>query len=203
MTAKEALFLSVFLFLSVLVISWLISKTLFCISLVSIFLAVTYSAPPIRWKSRGVWSCIVQAIFYGFISFNTGWFLSCGKFNLSPALAGVLLGMLIIGYGSTADIADYARDKKNKIKTLPVVYGSKTASRFYAILMILPYLLALAFHALGVLQVNNTILVMLCLVTLYLAWRTIMDHSTENISKIHMMGVMLEGVAPFIFVANM
>lgn len=201
-TAKEALFLSVFLFLSVLVISWLISKTLFCISLVSIFLAITYSAPPIRWKSRGIWSCIVQAVFYGFISFNTGWFLSCGKFNLSPAVAGVLLGMLIIGYGSTADIADHDRDKKNKIKTLPVIYGPKTASRFYAVLMILPYLLALVFHFLGVLQINNLVLIILFMVTCYLAWRTIMDYSKENISKIHMVGVILEGIAPFLFVTN-
>ncbi|KKK52763.1 hypothetical protein LCGC14_3101630, partial [marine sediment metagenome] len=163
---------------------------------------VTYSAPPIRWKGRGVWSCIVQAIFYGFISFNTGWFLSCGKFNLSPALAGILLGMLIIGYGSTADIADYARDKKNKIKTLPVVYGPKAASIFYAVLMILPYLLALVFHSLGVLRVNNILLITLVSVTCYLAWRTMVDHSVENISKIHMMGVMLEGIAPFLFVTS-
>lgn len=199
-SAKEALLLSLSLFILTLVIALKVSFVLFFTLFIGVLLGITYSAPPIRWKKRGIWSCIVQGFGYGFITFNTGWYLSSGKFGLYPALIGVLLGMLIIGYGSTADIADYNNDRKNKIKTVPVVFGVRVASRFYAAFMAFPYAIILLLYKIEVVSINEMLFLVLVVVTGYAGWRMVTDYSPENASKIHIIGVALECAAPFLFI---
>ncbi len=197
---KEVLLLSLSLFTLTTIIALAVSLVLLVIVLMAISMAVAYSAPPIRWKSRGIWGCVIQGIAYGFITFNTGWYLSCGRFGLYPWVIGLLLGILVIGYGSNADIADCKNDRKNRIKTIPVILGERTASRFYAALMILPYVIIFLLCKAEVVSINELLFLVLVLVTGYAAWQTVADYSTENASKIHIVGVTLECVAPFLFV---
>lgn len=199
-STKETISLSLLLFLLTLVMALKVSFILFFMLSIGILIAITYSAPPVRWKNRGIWGCIVQGFAYGFITFNTGWYLSSGRFGLYPAFIGLLLGILIIGYGSTADLADFKSDKKNNIKTLPVIWGERRASIFYVALMLIPYIVYLLICKAGILSINIMLFLILVIPTGYIAYQTITDYSPKNISKVHMIGVVLESIAPFLFV---
>lgn len=199
-SAKETVSFSITLFLLSLMMALKVSFILFFILSIGVLIAITYSAPPVRWKNRGIWGCIVQGFAYGFVTFNTGWYLSSGRFELYPAFIGLLLGGLIIGYGSIADLADCNTDKKNNIKTLPVILGERGASVFYVALMLIPYILYLLICKAGILSMNKMLFLILMILTGYIAYQTIIDHSPKNISKVHMIGVVLESIAPFLFI---
>lgn len=199
-SAKETVSLSILLFSLTLLMALRVSLILFFILSIGILIAITYSAPPVRWKNRGIWGCIVQGFAYGFITFNTGWYLSSGRFGLYPTFIGLLLGILIIGYGSTADLADFRSDKKNNVKTLPVIWGKRRASIFYVVLMVIPYIVYLLVCNAGILSMNIMLFSILVIPTGYIAYQTITDYSPKNISKVHMIGVVLESIAPFLFI---
>lgn len=199
---NQALCLSIALFLSTLVIALGSGLGLFVIVAFSIVIAVTYSAPPVRWKNRGIWGCAVQGFAYGFITFNTGWYLATGRFDLYPVVVGLLLGTLIVGYGSTADLADRETDEENGIKTLPVVLGPRKASVFCVASMGTPYLVYLAMCATGMLTFHKITFLGLMATTTFVAYRILRNQTSKSFSQVHMIGVVLESIAPFLFIGN-
>lgn len=196
---KEALIISILLFSISLIVAYKINITFFILIFIGVFFAITYSAPPIRWKNRGVFAGIVRGIAYGFITFNAGWYLVSDVFSIQPIFIGLLLTILVFGCSITADIADYSEDKENGIQTLPVVIGREKTAKMCSFFIIIFFFLSSLVYICGYLKLN-ILLLPLFFIGIYMAVSALRSNSTLTMSRLHMIGVFLETLCPFIFV---
>jgi len=120
-TEKRALFLSmIFLFLS-LICSWLVNIQFFLISLLLFVVSITYSMPPMRFKTRPIGDILCNTLTGGLV-FVAG--LSIGGDNMIPLL--ILVGFFTppIYYIPTL-IWDYKYDTKAGLKTSAIYFDHK------------------------------------------------------------------------------
>ncbi len=198
---RQVLVSSISLFLLSLIVASKVDFSFFLLVSVGALIGITYSAPPLRWKDRGLIGSMLIGFAYGFITFNAGYYLVSKQITFTSTLIGILLSIFIAGYGSIFALADYNDDKKNNIMTFPVRVGLKRAAKTYSLFMLVPYVCAGILLLLGILKVNVWLFALLLVATTYMAFRLIRNCSNEKgVSKIHLFGVLLESFAPFLFV---
>jgi chlorophyll synthase len=109
-----------------LVLSIIISVLLFILMLVCVFLAIIYSAPPIRIKNRAGFDVLLNATGAGILCSFAGWILE------KPIMDFPFLWLIPMFCGVAAiyiptTIIDYESDKKNNVNTISVALGKKGA----------------------------------------------------------------------------
>lgn len=109
-----------------------------------ILLAVSYylySVHPLRLKKHFISSSILIGLATTFTSM-AGYFLVSGERSLSsfPLKAILIIGISQGLISNMKDIKDYKGDKKENIKTIPVVFGEKNAKRIISMLWFIVYI---------------------------------------------------------------
>lgn len=89
-----------------------------------IILALLYSAPPIRLKKITLSDGIIGGFLYGVFPLISLWSIMGGDF---PAMFIIILFFLILSISPIKNIEDVEGEKKEKIKTIPVLFGIKNS----------------------------------------------------------------------------
>ena len=120
-----------------------------------------YSAPPVRTKARGIWANVTIAIPRGVLLKVAGW--SCVKSVLAvePWYIGLIFGLFLLGASSTKDFADMEGDRAGGCRTLPIIYGVRTAAWMISPFFVIPFLLMPLGSAAGILTGNPVALTLL------------------------------------------
>jgi chlorophyll synthase len=130
------------------------------------FFAFFYSAKPLRMKEAGAWSSLIwQALSRGFLPPVIAAFIF--KANYGIITLSVLAFMWVLALQSTKDFGDIEGDKKQGVKTLPIVYGVDGARKIMSFLILSYTLVLLLFISRGLIPKTLAGLVPVALLALY------------------------------------
>jgi len=125
---EDAIKLGLVLLLITLVASAMLNLYCFLFSAIGVFLAIYYSAEPIRAKKRHwIINLSWQALARGFLPFLITWCVFGALSNLLPWVLATSGFFWVFAYQATKDFVDFKGDKKFGIKTLVVVRGPRGA----------------------------------------------------------------------------
>jgi chlorophyll/bacteriochlorophyll a synthase len=133
-----------------LVVAGLLGFWVFCAACVGLALAWAYSAPPLRLKLNGYWSCLTVGLCYE----GLPWFTGAAALSVRlpdwriPTLA-VLYSAGAFGIMVLNDFKSIEGDRALGIRTLPVQLGVRRAALFSCVAMLLPQLGVIALLALS------------------------------------------------------
>jgi 4-hydroxybenzoate polyprenyltransferase len=114
--------------------------------LLSLFLVILYSTPPLRLRNTIFSSCFVGigsslALFFGYVS-QKGIILDSTIFSL-----GILVFFAVSLGGVIKDFKDYKGDRKNKVKNIYTIFGLTKGKKISLVLIAISFLLPLfLFH---------------------------------------------------------
>ncbi|MEZ4519014.1 MAG: prenyltransferase [Chloroflexota bacterium] len=108
--------------------------------LLAVFLAWSYSSPPL-WLNRHGLGEITGAILVPGITTLLGFMAQAGKFNLIPVLAAVPLVFIQFAMLVSVNFPDFAGDTLVNKRTLVVIVGPERGARLFAGSLFLAYLL--------------------------------------------------------------
>jgi 4-hydroxybenzoate polyprenyltransferase len=137
------------------------SRECFWIVLVAAFLTWAYSAPPFRTKRLGVWANVTIAIPRGVLLKVAGWSSVKTIMGVEPWYIGAIFGLFLLGASTTKDFADIEGDRADGCKTLPILYGIKTAAWMISPFFVFPFALIPLGVQLDILTGNRTLLLWL------------------------------------------
>lgn len=147
------------------ILAWLASpddrRECFWIVVFTTFLCWAYSAPPLWTKRRGFLANITIAIPRGVLLKVAGWSTVKTIVGAEPWYIGSIFGLFLLGAASTKDFADIEGDRAGGCRTLPIVYGVKSAAWIIAPFFVLPFFLIPLGVWKGVLTGNATLLMIL------------------------------------------
>ena len=144
-----------------LMVGWLISPWAFVATLMGLFLAWAYSAPPLRLKQNGWWGNAACGFSYEGLAWFTGSAVMLG--DGFPAFASIVLALLYsIGAHGIMTLNDFKAiegDRQMGVRSLPVQLGVNDAAWNACKMMIFPqyvvvgflYWYGSSFHALAIL----------------------------------------------------
>lgn len=130
-------------FLISLTAALFINATSFLIMLTAILLALIYSLPPIRFKRFGYWNNLL-------IGFESALMFAAGFVSQNPDIKLLPLNIFLTVFvifsiaGNIKDLKDYREDKREGIKTLPVLLGRKRSVKVLALLTSICFPLSVA-----------------------------------------------------------
>jgi 4-hydroxybenzoate polyprenyltransferase len=150
-TKKEAINISIVLYISAVLLSILINFTfalfIICIS----FFSITYSLPP-RIKKFLFLNQIWVAIPRGFLGILGSWSVFGDPFQKLPLAIACIAAIFLFGGTSTKDILDAEADKKAGTKTLVNVFGIKKTALISFIFMTVAFILIIPFIILNIIE---------------------------------------------------
>lgn len=122
-------------------LAWLINYQ--CLSIVAAGAAFTmiYSVPPIRTKRYWPLANFTIAVPRGVLLVAAGWSTAADVRTLEPWYISLVFGAFVLGAASTKDFADVEGDKAGGCRTLPLIYGPRTAALIISPFLVLPFLL--------------------------------------------------------------
>ena len=123
-------------------LAFAISYNVFVFILCSLGLGFIYSMPPIRLKRFGIVSTFALSM-VSLLWLFAGYF-AAGAENISgfPISTALFVIFFITLSFNAKDLKDIEGDRKEGIKTIPVVFGEKKARKIIGLLIIASYLLA-------------------------------------------------------------
>lgn len=138
---KKAIIFALILYLSALILSWLINLQFFLLVLITAIITFFYSAPPLRIKKYPFISNIFIALPRGMFLIVAGWSITKSIFNIEPWFIGLIFALYLLGAATTKDFSDTRGDNKFGIKTLPVLYGPEKAAKIISPFLYAPFML--------------------------------------------------------------
>lgn len=100
--------------------------TILYIVLITAFLGLFYSAPPLRLSYHGFGELLIGLIF-GPLNMIGTYYAACGEINNKIILVSIPVGLLVMNIVYIHSILDFAADKKIGKKTLAVLLNNTTA----------------------------------------------------------------------------
>lgn len=150
-TIREALCISLMMYILAFMLSLLVNITFSVfILLISIF-TVTYSLPP-RLKDSLYYNQIWVGIPRGLLGILASWSVFGNPIHPLPVTIGLIAMCFLTGGSITKDIIDSKADKKNGTSTLVNTYGVKQAALMSLPLMFFPFLFIPIFIDIGILE---------------------------------------------------
>lgn len=125
-----------------LMVGWLINPVVFAATVLGVFLAWIYSAPPVRAKANGWWGPGVCAAAYEGLTWFTGAAVMVGGVPDARNIAVLVLyaagahGIMVLN-----DFKAVAGDAVSGVRSLPVLLGTDRAARVACWTMAVPQLL--------------------------------------------------------------
>lgn len=111
------------------------------IVLLTAFLTYAYSGPPFRTKRFGWGANLTIAIPRGMLVLVAGWSAVRSIWHPEPWFIGLILGLFVFGAATTKDFSDIEGDEANGVRTLPIIYGVRTAVYLIAPFFVIPFML--------------------------------------------------------------
>ncbi len=147
-------------------LSFLRGPIIFIIGTIGAFAGFFYTARPISYKYYGLGGPSIF-LWMGVVMVWGIYYIQTGIQSWYPVLIGIPVSFLITGMQHSNELRDYENDKKNGIRTAPVIMGFKAARYYYYFLIISAYL------SLGLLIVYKLLppWTLLAFITLPLAYR--------------------------------
>ena len=131
-----------------LLLAWLVAPDgrheCFWIASIAAGLTVAYSVPPLRTKRFAILSNLTVAVARGLLLKVAGWSAVRTIADPEPWYIGAVFALFLVGATTTKDFSDVAGDVKGGCRTLPVVYGPRTAARMIAPFFVFPFLMIAA-----------------------------------------------------------
>ena len=122
--------------------------SLFVLILISGLASLSYNIGPLNFKHRGL--AMVQVFLLMGVMMVQGAFLAMsGQFSSTAFLHSIPISMLVSLLLLSNELRDWETDKDKEIKTLSVRIGYKNAVRIYWGLIVITYLLSIAFFLSG------------------------------------------------------
>jgi chlorophyll/bacteriochlorophyll a synthase len=165
MPGRSGLYLALLWSALSLFVAWLLGCWVFWAACLGLALAWAYSAPPLRLKMNGYWSCLAVGLCYE----GLPWFTGAAALSVKlpdwriPTLA-VLYSAGAFGIMVLNDFKAIEGDRALGIRTLPVQLGVRRAALFACVAMLLPQLgviALLAWSTSGIATVAVSVLVLL------------------------------------------
>lgn len=101
-----------------------------------------YSAPALgRTKASTIGANLTIAIPRGLLLKVAGWSMVASIFHIEPWFIGGIFFLFLLGAASTKDFSDMPGDRLGGCRTLPIVFGVRTAARMVAPFFVLPWFL--------------------------------------------------------------
>ena len=122
--------------------------TLLWIGLIGIILALTYTAPPLKYKYKGLGELGVLLI-WGPLMIGGSYFIQTLTINWPIIIISIPIGLLVVLVLLINNIRDYESDKSQKIITLAILFSPKKALHFFTALIILAYLWVITISIFG------------------------------------------------------
>lgn len=137
------------LFLLALAKAYFVNTTFFLLLTVLVLATIFYSAPPLRLKQFLWTNNIHQAFIRGVLGVLAAWSIFSPLTIQTVAMASVMF-FLILPSQASKDFGDVAGDTEFRIRTLPVIYGPSKAILYMKLLLLMPFVLVLAWTWAGV-----------------------------------------------------
>jgi 1,4-dihydroxy-2-naphthoate octaprenyltransferase len=120
-------------------LSLLRGPIIFIIGTIGAFAGFFYTARPISYKYYGLGGPSIF-LWMGVIMVWGIYYIQTGFHSWYPVLVGIPVSFLITGMQHSNELRDYENDKKNGIRTAPVIMGFKAARYYYYFLILSAYL---------------------------------------------------------------
>ena len=93
----------------------------------SLLLNVTYSAPPVRAKSKWPWDMVWNGFGFGFVSAAAGW-ASVAPLSAAVIAPGLVYTVAVAGVTASTTVLDVEGDRAEGLRTTAAVLGERAAS---------------------------------------------------------------------------
>ena len=151
-----------------LVLAWFVEPggrhECFWIVIVATLMTFMYSAPPLRTKRLGIWANVTIAIPRGVLLKVAGWSSVKTIVGIEPWSIGAIFGLFLLGASTTKDFADMEGDARGGCRTLPIIYGVRSAAWMISPSFIVPFVLIALGTWLRILTGNPALLYLLSIV---------------------------------------
>lgn len=135
--------LGVLFFLLGITSALFVNTTFFLIILSAILLSITYSVPPIRFKRFGYWNNSLIGL-ESALMFAAGFTSQNPDIKLMPLNVFLMVLVVFSIASNIKDLKDLKQDKKEGIRTIPVIFGKKKGVKILALLSSLCFPLSTA-----------------------------------------------------------
>lgn len=162
---REGLWIAVFLYAFSLWRAAMVNRIFVLMVSILIINTILYSMGPIRLKKRLWLSNISIAIPRGLLGIVAAYSIIGDISRPEPWLVGSIMALFLVGSTTTKDITDVRGDREFGMRTLPVVYGKKSAIWLSAPFFILPFLLMFGYWYLDLLPFAS---LYMCII--YMIW---------------------------------
>jgi 4-hydroxybenzoate polyprenyltransferase len=158
LTLRDTWVFTIVTYTITLVLAWMVAPggrhECFWIVAVAVVFTYIYSVPPLRTKQRGIWANVTIAVPRGVLLKVAGWTTVKTMMGIEPWFIGAIFGLFLLGASTTKDFADMEGDAKGGCRTLPILYGVRTAAWMISPSFVLPFLMINAGAAAGILTGN-------------------------------------------------
>ena len=178
-SSKEALLISIILYISSISIAFFINSMFLLFMLLITFFTVTYSLPP-RCKDRIFINQLWVGIPRGLLGILASWSVFGNSFEPLPLTIGFLAMFFLIGGSITKDITDADADKKTGTKTLVNTYGLKQSAIMVFPFMFFPFAFIPLLIDSGILGSQFFILTFLAIPATYIFYLMIKDSKKQR-----------------------
>ncbi len=165
LSARDAWSFTLATYALALVLAWLVAPggrhECFWIVVVATIITILYSVPPFRTKRLGIWANVTIAIPRGVLLKVAGWSAVKTIVGVEPWFIGAIFGLFLLGASTTKDFADMEGDARGGCRTLPIIYGVKTAAWMISPSFVVPFLMISAGTFAGILTGNFVLLQLL------------------------------------------
>lgn len=120
------------------------------IILIGFLLAILYTAPPLKYKYKGLGDLGVFLI-WGPLMISGSYFIQTHTIDCLPIIVSFPLGLQVATVVLINSIRDISSDKKQNIITLPIKLGEKKALHLFTMMVLASYLGVIIITILGVL----------------------------------------------------
>lgn len=134
-----------------LIIAYLLNVYLLVSCILVTLFSLLYSIPPIKLKRILYLNTLIVAVCYSLIPISAGWLIFSGLDTLPWHILTVLT-ILSFGMVIAKDIQDITADRIFGVATIPIIYGIGGAGGFLKKLILIPYLLVVAFVVMKILN---------------------------------------------------
>ena len=178
-SSKEALLISIILYISSISIAFFINSMFLLFVLLITFFTVTYSLPP-RCKDRIFINQLWVGIPRGLLGILASWSVFGNSFEPLPLTIGFLAMFFLIGGSITKDITDADADKKTGTKTLVNTYGLKQSAIMVFPFMFFPFVFIPLLIDSGIIGSQFFILTFLAIPATYIFYLMIKDSKKQR-----------------------
>ncbi len=111
--------------------------TLFIVGLILVIITFSYSAPPVRFKTKPLIDMISNMLIFGSLPFVLGWLTTGAKLSMDIFALGLIMGIPVISYTLIISWRDIKTDEEFGIKPTNVILGYNWTIHVAIILWIL------------------------------------------------------------------